>query len=204
MNLLGSKTIETDRLILRATIESDLKLLWKILCIPEVNKYYLTSKLSPNWNEEKKWQYEKLRSANDIDKFQWSIVLKDNNECIGQISVHEAHDEDESINDKNIRGIGWFINPSYQRNGYATEAATAILDYMFNNVKISEIITKAAIDNPASWKLMEKLGFVKRTNELSLIKYTFLDNPVEAYSYEITKEKYDENNKLRRYKHDIN
>ena len=46
MNFTGSKKIETDRLLLRPTEEKDLKTLWEILCIPEVNKYYLTSKLN--------------------------------------------------------------------------------------------------------------------------------------------------------------
>ena len=31
MNLLGSKTLETERLLLRKTEEQDLKKLWKIL-----------------------------------------------------------------------------------------------------------------------------------------------------------------------------
>ena len=34
-----------------------------------------------------------------------------------------------------------------------------MLDFMFNEVEISEIKTSAAEINPASWKLMEKLGF---------------------------------------------
>lgn len=196
MNYIGSKKIATNRLILRATEESDLKPIWEILCIPEVNKYYLTCKLSYDWEQEKEWQYKKLAKVNNPDKFQWSIILKETNECIGQISVHEAHDEDASITDQSIRGIGWFITPKYQQLGLATEAAEAILEYMFNEVNITEIKTGAAIDNPASWKLMEKLGFIKRTNKTHLVKYTFIDTPVEAYSYGITKEEYIKHNKV--------
>lgn len=196
MNYIGSKRITTNRLILRATEESDLKPIWKILCIPEVNKYYLTCKLSYDWEQEKEWQYKKLAKANNPDKFQWSIILKETNECIGQISVHEARDEDATITDQSIRGIGWFITPKYQQLGFATEAAEAILDYMFHEVNISEIKTGAAIDNPASWKLMEKLGFIKRTNKHHLVKYTFIDTPVKAYSYGITKEEYIKHNKV--------
>lgn len=190
MNFLGSKTIETKRLILRATEEEDLKTIWEILCIPEVNKYYLTCKLSFDWEKEKPWQYKKLQEAKSKDKFQWSIILKSNNECIGQISVHEAHDEDEEITDRPIRGIGWFISPKYQRQGLTYEAASAILDYMFHEVEIKEIKTGAAIDNEASWKLMEKLGFIKDRNNTKKIKYTFIDNPVEIYLYNMSRENY--------------
>lgn len=189
MNFIGSKVIETERLSLRPTVESDLKKLWEILCISEVNRYYLTSKMSLDWEEEKKWQYKKLATANDLDKFQWSIILKENNECIGQISVHEASMEDCTITDSSIRGIGWFIHPNYQRQGLATECAKSILKYMFEDVNISEIRTGAAIKNPASWKLMEKLGF-QRTNKTYQIQYTFLKEPEELYSYVMNKEEY--------------
>lgn len=183
MNFIGSKKIETERLILKSTEESDLKVLWQILCIPEVNRYYLTCKLHRNWEDEKKWQYMKLDHANDTDVFQWSIILKDTNECIGQISVQEKDD------DKSIRDIGWFINPKFQRKGYAFETADAILKYMFEEVKINAIETSSAVCNPASWKLMEKLGFTRRTEKTHINHYTF-GGDIEGYSYGITKEEY--------------
>ena len=39
MKDLGSKTLETERLILRKTEEKDLKRLWEVLWIEDVNKY---------------------------------------------------------------------------------------------------------------------------------------------------------------------
>lgn len=182
MNLMGSKTLETDRLTLRATEENDLKKLWSILCIPEVNKYYLTCKLSYNWEDEIKYQYKKLEHAKDLNLFQWSIVIKDTNECIGKISVQEGNS-----NNLNYRDIGWFINPKYQGKGLATEAASKILDYMFNVVEIESIDTSAAIVNESSWKLMEKLGFIRNIDENTWHKYTFVNKPIECYSYHIDK-----------------
>ena len=44
MKYLGSKTLETKRLILHKTEEKDLKELWNILCIDCVNKYYFISR----------------------------------------------------------------------------------------------------------------------------------------------------------------
>ena len=38
MNLIGSKTIETERLILRSSKMEEQKRLWEILMIPEVKK----------------------------------------------------------------------------------------------------------------------------------------------------------------------
>ncbi len=60
---------------------------------------------------------------------------------------------------------------------------------MFEEVDISEIITGAAILNPASWMIMEKLGFIRR-DKTRMVQYTYLDEPVEDYSYNMTKEQW--------------
>ena len=187
MNFLGSKTIETKRLILHKTEERDLKKLWSILLIEDVSKYYLTAKINNNWEDEKKYQYKKLEKASNPDVFCWTIELKDTNEVIGQISVQESNNTNKAIRD-----MGWFIDPKYQHKGYAKEAAIEILKYMFNEVEIEKIETGVAIVNPNSFKLLEKLGG-KRLDTTHFVKYTLLDEKVEIYDYELTKEKFNKN-----------
>ena len=41
MNLIGSRKIETERLILRSSKMEEQKRFWQIWMIPEVNKWYL-------------------------------------------------------------------------------------------------------------------------------------------------------------------
>ena len=194
MKFLGSKTIETDRLILRTQTMNEQKRLWEILMIPEVNKYFLTvppkfrEKLK-DWDKQQKFYEDDMKHANDNNVFRWCIFLKDTGECIGRLSCHEGHDEDESINNPNIRGVGWIIDPKFQGHGYGTEAAKAMIDFMFLECEIEQIITGAAICNPASWKIMEKLGF-ERQEKTKMIQYTFLDELTEIYSYVMTKERY--------------
>ena len=60
MKYLGSKTLETDRLILKAQTMEEQKYLWSILMKPDVNKYYLTvqKKLSEklkDWNKQEEY-----------------------------------------------------------------------------------------------------------------------------------------------------
>ncbi len=194
MNYLGSKQIETKRLVLKAETMQEQKRLWEILMMPEVNKYFLTvppkfkEKLL-DWPKQEEYYKEKMKYANDPDIFKWSIFLKDTGECIGRITCHEAHDEDSSITDPSIRGLGWLIDPAFQRKGYAIEATFAMVDYMFSEVDIQEIRTGAATVNPASWLIMEKLGFT-RQNTTKMFQYTFLDKPVEIYSYILTQEQW--------------
>lgn len=194
MKYLGSKTIETDRLILKAQLMEEQKKLWEILMIPEVNRYFLTvpskfrDKLK-DWNIQEKYYEEEMKHAKDNNVFKWSIFLKETGECIGRISCHEATSENSEITDSNIRGVGWIIDPKYQSRGYGTEASKAMIDFMFLECKIAKIITGAAICNPASWKIMEKLEF-ERKKETKTIQYTFLDEPTEIYCYELTRDKY--------------
>ena len=179
MNYIGSKPLETPRLLLHPTEEKDLKELWNILLLEEVSKYYLTSKIHEDWEEEKKWQYKKLEHANDKDVFTWTIELKEDEIVIGQISFHKTEEEQE-------KDIGWFIDPTYQKKGYAIEAASEVLKYMFLEVEISSIKTCAAIPNKPSWHLMEKLGF-KRQKAKKKVKYTLIDKEIECYNYTLEK-----------------
>ena len=64
-----------------------------------------------------------------------------------------------------------------------------MLNYMFYEVGISGIITSAAILNVASWKIMEKLGFV-REKDTKFNEYTFVDESVESYVYKVNSEQY--------------
>ena len=194
MKYLGSKQLETDRLILKAQSMIEQKRLWEILMIPEVNRYFLTvptkfrDKLK-DWNIQEKYYEEEMKYAKDGNVFKWSVFLKETGECIGRISCHEASVENPNITDSNIRGVGWIIDPKYQGKGYGTEAAKAMIDFMFLECEIHEIITGAAICNPASWKIMERLGF-ERQKEMKRIQYTFLDEPTETYCYKLTRDKY--------------
>lgn len=54
--------------------------------------------------------------------------------------------------------IGWVFNPQYYGQGYATEAAQALLDYGFEMLNAHRIIATCQPENPASYRVMEKLG----------------------------------------------
>ncbi len=189
MKYIRSKVLESENLILRPTKEEDLKVIWNILCDIDVAKYYLVGKFNYDWELEKKWQYKKLERSLNKDVFQWSIILKTKNECIGQVSCQNSYDENGNKNDDTIRDVGWFLDSRYHGMGLGTEAAKLVLDYMFYEVGINKIETCAAIENSASWKIMEKFGFCK-LNKTKMVKYTIQTKETECYCYEITKDDY--------------
>jgi len=56
------------------------------------------------------------------------------------------------------REVGWTISPEYLRQGYATEAARASIDYVFNTLAWPQIIHVILEGNEASVAVAMKLG----------------------------------------------
>lgn len=211
MKNIKIRNIETDRLLLKMPTMNEQKRLWEIVKNEEVNRYYFPTpdrifnkyNLSKDsledliearkifqeqlndWERQKPFYEKKIKSIYDEEnsnKFTWSIFLKDGS-VIGQMTVQPS---EFYPNNPEIRDVGWFIDPKYQRNGYASEAAKAILEFMFKEVEIDKIITSAANVNPGSFKIMEKLGFIYKCDK----KSTYLDsnnNIVDCRFYEITR-----------------
>jgi RimJ/RimL family protein N-acetyltransferase len=54
--------------------------------------------------------------------------------------------------------IGWVVSPLHQRQGYATEAAGALLDHAFRTLGLHRVIATCEADNAASVRVMERLS----------------------------------------------
>ena len=55
--------------------------------------------------------------------------------------------------------IGYWIGIPYWSNGYATEAARALIDHAFGGLGHDKIEAGARVSNPASRRVLEKCGF---------------------------------------------
>lgn len=183
INNVGLNNLYTERLDLKVPTMIEQHRLWQILIDNDVNQYYFPTpnrifvknnldktsikdlkqareifiKELSNWDVQRPFYEQKIQSiqaGDDTQKFTWSIFLKNTDIVIGQIICQPIDNEHNAIRD-----VGWYIDPVYQGMGYATEAAVAMLDYMFNIVGITEIKTSAVEINSSSWRIMEKLGF---------------------------------------------
>jgi len=54
--------------------------------------------------------------------------------------------------------IGWIIHRDYWNCGYATEAAVAMKNHLFNSMSIVKLVSSCDVDNLASRRIMQKLG----------------------------------------------
>ena len=55
-------------------------------------------------------------------------------------------------------GLYYAISPAYQRQGYAAEAASALIRYAFDSLNLRRVVALTSYDNLASIGVMHKLG----------------------------------------------
>lgn len=76
------------------------------------------------------------------------------------VSVEDAWAQTEVADQ--ARGVqaelGWVIDPACAGNGFATEAASALLRICFVELGLRRVYAQCFADNAASWRIMEKLG----------------------------------------------
>jgi RimJ/RimL family protein N-acetyltransferase len=67
----------------------------------------------------------------------------------GTIVIDEAH---------KLGSIGWSLSPAYRGAGLATEAARAVLGFLFDHLGVHRVQARTGLANAPSWRLMERLG----------------------------------------------
>ena len=81
----------------------------------------------------------------------FAIVLRSSSDLIGSIglTIDQEHERAE---------LGYWIGKPYWGNGYCTEAGKAVIRYGFNDFNLNRIHAQYLNRNPASGRVLEKLG----------------------------------------------
>jgi RimJ/RimL family protein N-acetyltransferase len=74
-------------------------------------------------------------------------------QILGAIGLHDRDDDKAEL--------GYWMGKPFWNKGYITEAATALIDFGFNELQINKIYATYFLDNPASGRIMEKIGMEK-------------------------------------------
>lgn len=147
--------IETERLLLREVIASDLNGMFELDSNPNVHIYIggkpvTTIEQSVVYIENLQQQYK------DFGTGRWAVILKETNEFLGWSGIKFI--TDEINNHKNFYEIGYRFIEKHWGKGYATEAGKAFIEYAFNNLKADAVYAYADAGNDNSRKILEKLG----------------------------------------------
>ena len=183
MKFLGSKTLETERLILRKIRREDAIIAFKNWCnSDEVDKYVLWKK-HPKLETTVKLYEEWIEEYKDDKTFRWIVELKENRDLIGTIDVSSRFIHHGSCE------IGYCYSDKYWNNGYATEALKAVIKYLFEECDADVVNAEFMANNPASGRVMEKSGMQFE----GILRSRVIDkNNIrnDLLNYSITKEEY--------------
>ena len=184
INHTGTVPLETDRLVLRRTVKSDIDEFFFIQLNPNIRRYLGTNRLGDDLEKNRKYFNEE--KYNELNYYRWTIVRKEDNKILGCIYLN-IHDEKART-----AGIDYWIREDAWGNGYTTEASRKILNFAFDTLNINRIESGGGKDNPGTYKVMEKIGLKYEGERKEGIFYYYggLENLV---LYGITKEEYKNN-----------
>lgn len=152
MNHLGTKTLETDRLILRRFTLEDADAVWQNWANDDAVTAYLTWPTHPCVDASRGYMQYCVNSYAAPDCYQWGIVLRESGELIGNISVVSINEGAESCD------LGWVIGRRWWGQGIMPEAAREVLHFLFEEVGFGRIAAAHDVENPKSGRVMQKIG----------------------------------------------
>ena len=148
--------IYTNRLLIRELISEDWRDMQRIAIDFHKSEYVIYDMPLPTQDEEIKaltnqFAESHLFFAALLDKI-----------MIGYVCFHE---------DNGIYDLGYCFHSDYQGKGYASEACSAVMEYIEKTRNAQVFSSGTALRNIPSLRLLERLGFVlHKTEELSFYK----------------------------------
>ncbi|MBO5528899.1 MAG: GNAT family N-acetyltransferase [Bacilli bacterium] len=148
--------LETERLLLRPWLESDLNDLFEYASVPGVGEM-------AGWSH-----HESLQVSKDIlnrfieEKKAFAIVFKENYKVIGSLGVEEYDLEDKlsEFFDYRGRSIGYVLSKDYWGRGLMPEAVNVVVTYLFHVLDYDFLLSGHFDRNGRSRRVQEKCGFI--------------------------------------------
>jgi ribosomal-protein-alanine N-acetyltransferase len=146
--------IETKRLILRKMTSEDVDQLLLIFSDPRVMQSFGGILFGRAMME--KWIDRNLNHQDRYGYGIFSVILKEQDELVGDCGL-----EHMEIDGSHEVELGYDFRSDYWNQGLATEAASAVRDYAFEQLGLKRLISLIRPDNLASQRVAEKIGMRK-------------------------------------------
>ncbi len=151
--------LETERLLLRQFQDSDLESFLAYRNDPDVARYQ-------GWNipyprQKGKEFIEFMTRAFPSAQGEWfqaALELKSTHEMVGDVGFVVQKDDGRQAY------IGYSLARAHWGNGFAYEAVSRMLAYLFDELTLHRVVAECDVDNAPSWKLLERLGFRRESH----------------------------------------
>lgn len=184
MKFIGTKTLETERLILRRLTMEDAPRAFENWCNdPDVVRYLPwechgcvenTIELYKVWTKE----------YDDLNTYRWIVEEKESGDVIGTIDVVNKDGMKYDVCE-----IGYCYAKKAWGKGYGTEAMKRVMEFLFKECDAYLIHAKHMSKNPGSGRVMAKSGLICEGS----LRDRMLDKDGirnDVVSYSITRDEY--------------
>ncbi len=137
--------LETSRLHLRAIAASDWPAIFAYMSDPQVTAFLPEGTLDQS--AARAFALEQAGEGGTSV----AVIEKASGQLVGHMPFHLWFQPE-------TYEIGWAFGRAVQGRGYATEAARALVAYSFETLRAHRVIATCQPENPASWRVAEKLG----------------------------------------------
>ena len=173
MSFLFPPTIQTERLILRPFTYNDAPRVQELAGAPEIAR--MTLNIPHPYEDGMAEQWIATHHSTFFEKkgVVLAITLAKSSDLVGAIGLtaKPPHQRAE---------MGYWIGVPYWGNGYATEAAKALMAYGFETLNYHKIYAGHLKQNPASGRVMVKAGMVW---EGEMVDHAFMDGQFHTLVY---------------------
>jgi RimJ/RimL family protein N-acetyltransferase len=144
--------IETERLLLRPFEERDLEHLLRIQTDPELTRWVPWPVRGP---DEVEASLRLKMAATDLKADAGGVALaavtREGRQFVADVTLH-------SPNEHGGAELGFMVLPEHHGQGYATEAARAMLALAFDGAGLHRVTARVEPRNEASWRVLERIG----------------------------------------------
>jgi [ribosomal protein S5]-alanine N-acetyltransferase len=144
--------LTTPRLHLREFIPADWTAVLAYQQDPRYLRYYAWTERTPAAVQDFVQMFIDQQTAQPRTKFQLAVTLKETGQLIGncglRLKAGSAHEAE----------IGYELSPDHWGQGYATEAAQAMVDLGFTQFALHRISADCVAENVGSARVLEKVG----------------------------------------------
>jgi ribosomal-protein-alanine N-acetyltransferase len=148
----GTKTLITPRLILRKYQLDDANDMFINYLADERVALFMSWQAYRSIDEVYAFLAEKPKLYESNSTYDWAIEHE--GEVIGGISAYSISEKNHSCE------FGYCIGNAFWNMGLASEAAYAVINFLFQEVQLHRITATHDVENPASGKVMQKCGMV--------------------------------------------
>lgn len=145
------KEFESERLLIRPTLEQDAELVYQLMNTPKFIKYVGDRGINSIEEAEKYIKIKMLPQLNTLGYSSYSLITKTDGTKIGTCGLYNR-DGVDGID------IGFGLLPQYEGFGYAFESACRLIKAAFEEFGIDKINGITSKENISSQRLLEKLG----------------------------------------------